>query len=147
VLDWFRSYLSEWTQTFTTTGSQNNSVAVNCGGLQGSVMGSVEFIAYTKDIADLLDSHHVAYHLFVDDKQLYLSFASGQETVGVQRLMCCIAELQSRCSSRRLQLNASKTKLIGFGLRATLTIGSTVIELVNVIRDLGVLLDCKLTME
>jgi len=95
--------------------------------------------------------------LFADDKQFYLSNAPGQEAVNLQRLSCCIAELQSWCSSHRLQLNATKTELIWFGSHATLrhlssngpslTIGSTAIQPVSVVRDLGILLDRELTMK
>ena len=75
-----RSVVSDRTMSrhrLTTAGSQTDPVAVNYSVPQGLVMGPVKFISYTEDVVDLLDSHHVAYHLFADDKQLCLSFAQS----------------------------------------------------------------------
>ena len=59
--------------------------------------------------------------------------------------------------SRRLQLNAAKTELIWFGSQTTLrqslpgarvlTINGVVLQPVEVVRDLGVLLDSQLTLK
>jgi len=59
--------------------------------------------------------------------------------------------------SHRLQLDASKTELIWFGSRSslsrlksedcTLEIGATVVKPIDVVRDLGVLLQSELTMK
>jgi len=61
------------------------------------------------------------------------------------------------CSSRRLQLNASKSELIWFGSRfslkkltendLTVELDSGSIHPVSVVRDLGVMLDCELSMK
>jgi hypothetical protein len=68
----------------------------------------------------------------------------------------CVIDLQTWCSSRRLQLNASKTEIMWFGTTANLnrlqaahkciTIGSAIIEPSLVVRDLGVFFDAELTM-
>jgi len=60
------------------------------------------------------------YHLFADDKQVYISISPQEEAVGCRRLTNCITDLQSWCMSRRLQLNAAKTELICFGSQTTL---------------------------
>ena len=38
---------------------------------QGSVLGHIEFIAYTEDVTELIAVHDVNHHLFADDTQLY----------------------------------------------------------------------------
>ena len=60
------------------------------------------------------------------------------------------------CSAKRLQLNPSKCEIIWFGTRArlkrldntniSLHVGTDTVTPSNVVRDLDVLLDCKLTM-
>ena len=60
------------------------------------------------------------------------------------------------CAFRRLQLNGDKTEIIWFGSRAnlkklssadtTLRIGSTIVEPVNSVRNLGVYMDSVLNM-
>ena len=37
---------------------------------QDSVLGPIEFIAYTDDVAELFDRHGLNHHLFTDDKQM-----------------------------------------------------------------------------
>ena len=61
------------------------------------------------------------------------------------------------CSARRLQLNPSKTEVIWFGTKASvkkmedidlsLHVGNDVIGSASSVRDLGVILDWKLSMK
>ena len=87
---------------------------------------------------------------------LYTAVSPDEIHVGRQRLMSCISDLQEWCAFRRLQLNASKTELIWFGSRtslrqlsladSTLMIDSVVVQPSDVVRDLWVLLDGKLSL-
>ena len=99
----------------------------------------------------------VSHHLFADDMQLYRS-GRISEIDNIRYQLCrCVTDIRDRCSSRRLQLNASKTELQWFGRRAnlrklssadlTLSIGDNVIKPVTIVRDLGVYLDAELTMK
>ena len=68
----------------------------------------------------------------------------------------CVEAVHAWCSSKRLQLNPTKTEVIWFGTRATLGrlaatdlslhVGTTTIAPVKTARDLWVLLDSELTM-
>ena len=68
----------------------------------------------------------------------------------------CVGAVHAWCSSKRLQLNPTKTEVIWLGTRATLGrlaatdlslhVGTTTIAPVKIVRDLGVLLDSELTM-
>jgi len=44
-------------------GHQTESFPVNCSVPQGSILGPVEFAAYTEDIIDLTERHRVRSHL------------------------------------------------------------------------------------
>ena len=73
------------------------------------------------------------------------------------RLTSCISEVANWCASRRLQLNAEKTKMIWFGSRSSLTklqrinqslqVGTDNIQPSSVVRDLRVYLDSELSMK
>ena len=89
----------------------------------------------------------------------FKSISPNVENVSLARrvLQDCILDVANWCSSRRLQLNASKTELIWFGSRfplkklteddLTLQFDSGSIHPVSVVRDLGVMLDCELSMK
>jgi len=104
AMDWFQSYLSERTQTFTAADSHSNSIAVNCSVPQGSVLGPIQFISYTEDVAELFNRHSVDFHLFADDTQLYTCAAPGREAIARQKLSTCIDDLVTgRISSAETQ--------------------------------------------
>jgi len=157
ALEWFKSYLSDRSQTFTAGQDSHGPVSVSCSVPQGSVLGPIEFIAYTEDVTELIAAYELSYHLFADDKQLYTAVRPSEVPAGCQRLVSCISDLQQWCASRRLQLNASKTELIWLGPRAalqklsvtdsSLVVGSTTIQPSSVVRNLGVLFDSELTFK
>jgi len=111
ALDWFRSYLSDITQSFLYNGHQTESFPVNCSVPQGSVLGPVEFAAYTEDITDLTERHSVRSHLYADDTQLLDCCHIEHATVVRSRLTSCVSEVVQCCASRRLQLNSDKTEV------------------------------------
>jgi len=39
------------------------------------------YLAYTEDAAELFDKHDLGYHMFADDKQLYMHVFPGHEVV------------------------------------------------------------------
>jgi hypothetical protein len=112
ALEWFLSYLSDRSQIFRVDGCDSKLFPVNCNVPQGSVLGPVEFISYTEDVVELVETHRVNHHLFADDKQLYASTTVPEVEVTLRRLNDCIADIISWYSSRRLQLNVTKTELI-----------------------------------
>jgi hypothetical protein len=124
---------------------------------QGSVLGPLEFIAYTEHVSDIFNRYSLHHHLFADDKQVYASADLNGVVEMRSRLGDLITDVGSWCSSRRLQLNQSKTELAWFGkpsrldsLRlqnTTVTVGTVTIQSSAVVRDLGVLLDSELSMK
>jgi len=73
ALDWFRSYLSGRSQSFVHGGHQTDDYPVDCSVPQGSVLGPLEFIAYTEDGSDTIKQHAVHSHSYADDTQLHAS--------------------------------------------------------------------------
>ena len=144
ALEWFKFYFSDRSQTYIAGQDSHGPVSVSCSVPQGSVLGPIEFIAYTEDVTELIAAYELSYHLFA-------------VPAGCQRLVSCISDLQQWCASRRLQLNASKTELIWLGSRAalqklsatdsSLVVGSTTIQPSSVVRNLGVLFDNELTFK
>jgi len=52
--NWFQSYLSDRQQSFVYNGQQTTFFPLDCSVPQGSVLGLLEFVAYTDDISDVV---------------------------------------------------------------------------------------------
>ena len=146
ALSWFKSYLTDRTQTFTHKGEQTSSFPVNCSVPQGSVLGPRCFVSYTEDIADLLEEHAVQSHLYADDTQFHDSCRPDDTDTLRSRLSCCADDINLWCKSRHLQMNADKTEAVWVGSRSNLAkitnsdgsiqVGSSKIQPSTVLRDL-----------
>ena len=143
--------------TFSVGDSNSDPHSVSCSVPQGSILGPVEFVAYTEDVVELFDRHKINHHMYADDQHIYLHTIPDLASTALTRLAGCFSDLSGWCASRRSQLDAAKTELVWFGLRAmlrhltgdnrSLFIGSVVVDSVDVVRDLGVLPDSEVTMK
>jgi hypothetical protein len=70
ALAWFGSYLTARTPAYHQDDQQSQIYAENCSLPQGSVLGPQEFIAYMKELAELIDGVHLSHHLYANDTQL-----------------------------------------------------------------------------
>ena len=156
-LDWFSSYHTGRMQTLTSPSGSSAPVALTCSVPQGLVIGPKEFIMCTEDIKETVDQFIINHHLYVDDSQLVAHMKINAVMEHRRRLETCVESLRDWCSTRRLQLNPDKTKLIWFGSRANLmklrqldvmilNLCLVAVEPVDSVRDLDVILDSKLSM-
>ena len=114
VLQWFKSYLTGQTQVFCIRSDYAEVTSIACSVPQGTVAGSLLFIAYTEDLEDTINSFTFNHHMYTNDTQL-LAHTSLKDVQYVRLgLETCILAIQDWCSSRRLQLNPDKTEVIWF---------------------------------
>ena len=140
---------------FCVDNKQSAILLVSCSVPQGSVLGLVQVISYSKDITAVFDKHGIKrHHLFADNKQLFTSVTVTDVNVAKSNTEACVADVQAWCASRRLQLNPFKIEVIWLGthyrlqpLAGTDLNATTVIKLSTVVRDLGVLTDAELTLQ
>jgi hypothetical protein len=155
VLEWFASFLSDRTQIVSFAGNRSAATTLTCGVPQGSVLGPLLFVLYAADVMNIAQSHGIHVHTYADDMQTYISCRADDQQSAVTRLLACIAEVNRWMSSNRLKLNADKTEFIWLGTRQQLSklssqplaVGSQHITPVHCARDLGVILDDKLTLD
>ena len=141
ALTWFRSYFNDRTQVVSVGSDTSGTMLLSTGVPQGSVLGPRSFVCYAEDVQDIFVRQDVKHNLFADDMQ-------GHPRNADSRLQDCVIAVSNWCASKRLQLNAKKTEVLWFGTAVgrckvdpadrCLTIGSDVIQPVDVVRDLGV---------
>lgn len=65
------------THSFNINQHTSTPTVLNCGMSQGSVLGSLLLALCTTPLASLLTNSDLDFHLYVDDMQLFLLFASS----------------------------------------------------------------------
>ena len=110
LLKWFISYLSNRTQTVTINNKLSQPTLLNFGVPQGSVLGPILFILYTKPLTTLIRRHSISNQSFADDTQLHDSCRPDQTDTSVQGMQDCISDVKTWMTSNKLKLNDDKTE-------------------------------------
>ena len=63
----------------------------------------------------MISGHAIPHHLYVDDSQLYVSFAAGHSTAALNGLQSCLITVHSWISTNTLKLNPDKTQFLLIG--------------------------------
>ena len=155
ALRWINSFLTDRTQVVSFAGRHSLPQRLACGVPQGSVLGPLLFILYTADVAKIAAEHGVCIHAYADDMQTYASCTAADQHTATAHLLTCVFEIDRWMSLNRLKLNADKTEFIWLGTRqqlekvhiTALQVGEQSVMPLKKVRDLGVIIDCELTME
>lgn len=153
ALSYLRSYLEGRTYCVQIGECFSVMKTLTRGVPQGSVLGPILFCLYTADLSTVLERHGVSFKLFADDTQFYLSVNNIQETE--TQLSAIMSDIKQWMEDRQLKLNDKKTECLFVGRRLDfdrlqlrdLHVNDFVLEVSNIVKDLGVMLDSELTLK
>lgn len=145
LLKWVQSYLTGRTQRVRFEGNLSPIVNVTSGVPQGSHLGPLLFILFVNDVEHILNFLNVS--IYADDMKLFLEIAKASDIVIFQRE---IDTFNTWCTKSLLELNVKKCNSISFTRKhitrqENINIGHKIVERCSQVRDLGVILDSKLT--
>ena len=158
ALKWIASFLIGRTQQVaicdhgTDCGATSDPVTLTFGVPQGSILCPILFTLYTVPLAKTYRKHHIFYHLYADDIQLYLTFKpnrNGSKEECIYSLENCMNEIRNWMCINLLKLNDWKTEFIILGTQQQLQeishiniwIGEDLVTPVDMVHSLGFSMD------
>ena len=122
---------------------------------QGSVLGPMLFTVYIKPFSAIIHSHSIIHHSFADDMQLQLSAPPDEISGLLYSMQSCMSDVKAWVTLNRLNHNDNKTELMLVASKRTrhlhnlptsINIGNVQIPFKHSVKNLGLTLDCHLTM-
>jgi hypothetical protein len=156
TVEWFISYLKDRTQKVVSHGQESTWLPNDCGVPQGSILGPLLFSIYIQDAPEILK--HCFYHMYADDFQIYLHSNLRQLNSTIKKMNIDLNALHTWSSENLLLLNPLKTQAMIIGHSRlpitkiqqscpSLKINNTEIPFINSAKNLGVIIDSKLSWE
>ena len=156
ALDWFASFLKDRNQRVLIGSSLSDSLKVEFGVPQGSVLGPKLFNIYIRSLFAIIEKSGFCSSGYADDNNAYQSFALHfqHEVINIQ-LPTLMVKIKEWMNSHFLKINPDKTEIIVFlpnNLRKEPLISGSFLEgdcirFSNTVKNLGFKLDRFLTMD
>lgn len=157
AIQWFKSYLSNRTFRVKVQNIFSKHRSFDCGVPQGSILGPILFLLYTKPIGDIIRDHNLNFHLYADDTQLYITFSTSslsESESAIRAVEDCVADLNKWMTDNMLKLNSDKTEILVLSskhiprpLISSLNISGYDISPSQTARNIGVIFDNELSLD
>ncbi len=142
-LKWITSYLHNRTQKCKVDGSFSAPKPISAGVPQGSILGPVLFNLFINDVFQF-NATNIEIYLYADDTAVIFSADSNSE---LQTLVDkFFVRYANWCNLNCIVVNPTKSNYLLFNSEnVVLTIDGHVLDIVHVVKYLGVLIDDKLS--
>lgn len=144
------SYLSNRLQSVENNGILSRPLTVSRGVPQGSILGPLLYSLYANDLP--LQIQYSNIQMYADDVQMYLSCSRESIRNCVDKINYDLDKIFKWASSNGLQLNPKKSKCLIISKKSVsiadeinIFLADSRIELVNTVRNLGVVFNRTLT--
>ena len=150
-----KSYLTNRTHYIFLSNHCSAYAHVHSDVPQGSVLGPILFTMHIKPLSAIIDSHSIIHHSFADDIQLQMSAPTDRISELLHSMQSCISDVKALATANMHKLNDNKTELMLVAsnktkhlhnLPTSITIGNAEIPITQSVKNLGLTLDCHLTM-
>lgn len=149
ALSWFKSYLDNRTQKVKVNSFYSDSIPVEFGVPQGSVLGPLLFTMYIYPISSVINKKIFGYHQYADDTQLYTSFHPNSISNVCDNLVSTASDVNDWMTANKLKMNNDKSEIMLCGTATklkninieTVKIGEDLVDFSNEVKDLGILID------
>lgn len=149
LLRWITSYLLNRTQMVFLRNAKSRMFLAPSGVPQGSHLGPLLFILFINDLPAYLDSD-LGLLMFADDCKMFHLIESMADCRHLQENL---NKFMDYCTMFGLRINLDKCQKITFGrnvvgkIQHNYHLGNHTLDEVSVVKDLGVMLDSKLTFD
>lgn len=115
ALNWLKSYLTNRTFKVVVNGASSSYCDLSIGVPQGSILGPLLFILYTRDLEHVVTKYGFSVHLYADDTQVYFVFDVNSTNPDLTAVRKCFEDIKTWMAVNFLKLNDSKTEFIDIG--------------------------------
>lgn len=152
---WFHSYLTGRSQQVKYKNTISQTLKLNKGVPQGSILGPLLFIIYAFDLPDSIK--HCNYHMYADDLQIYHTFNTSNIKLAIQLINNDLQNIYDWCNNNGLKINASKSQVLCVGnnklkerldiTNFPIIINNDKIKFSKTAKNLGIIFNTCLTFE
>ena len=115
ALQWIKSYLMNRNFSVKVNDAESSVRRVSYGVPQGSLLGPLFYVLYTRGIERLVEQNHgMKIHMYADDLQLYVAFLEEHKVFTENLIMACLLDIQCWMNSNFIKLNMDKTQFAIF---------------------------------
>ena len=158
ALSWFKSYMSDRTQSVLINGTESERKDLKYGVPQGSKLGPILFNSYIAPVSKIVEKNDIIDEKYADDQQLILSFKPRNnlsEKNALLKMEKCIQDVKIFLENNKLSNNGEKTEFLLIGSPNqmkqvqlnSIKIGDITVNKLTSVKNLGIIMDSNMNFE